>query len=347
MPKKVRVGVIGAGAIGPAHMKGFQQAAGAELTAVCDTDKGRARAAAEQFGIPNVYLDHRKLLAADVVDAVSVCTPNSTHLQLALDALAAGKHVLCEKPISMSGREARRMVEAAKRARRILMTAQSMRYSGKARFLKQLVDSGRLGDIYYAKAAIFRRTGIPRGWFQDRKQSGGGPMVDLGVHMLDLMWWMMGTPKPAVALGVTFDHLGTTGQGMGGWGVNYRPGKFSVEDLGVALVRFADGRAAGVEVSWATHTEDMFWVRFFGTKGGAQIFPDLALYEMADGTKIDVTPHASQADGYTGETEHFISCIQRGQQPLSPGSQSVVVMDMLDAIYKSAGTGRAVTISGR
>jgi predicted dehydrogenase len=347
MAKKVRVGVIGAGMIGPAHMEGYQQAENAELAAVADVDKGRAQAAAQQFGIPNVYTDYRKMLAAGVVDAVSVCTPNNTHMQITIDALAAGKHVLCEKPIAMTGAQARKMVEAAKRGRRVLMTAQSMRYGGKSLFLKQVVDSGRLGDIYYAKAILLRRTGIPRGWFQDKKQSGGGPIVDLGVHVLDLMWWMMGMPKPTVALGATFDHLGTSGQGMGGWGVNYKPGKFSVEDLGVATVRFADGRAVGFEVSWATHTADMMWLRLFGTKGGAQLFPDLEIYETVGGTKMDITPHASQADGYAGETEHFCSCILTGKQPMSVGSQAVVIMDMLDAIYKSASTGRAIAVGGK
>lgn len=345
MPKKARMGVIGAGAIGPAHIKGYLRAADAELAAVCDVDKGRAEKAAAQYGIPGVYTDYRKMLAADVVDAVSICTPNDTHMPLTLAALEAGKHVLVEKPIAMSAKQARRMVDAAKKARRILMTAQSMRYSGKAQFLKGLIDSGRFGKIYYAKATIYRRGGIPRGWFQDKKQSGGGPIVDLGVHMLDIIWWMMGMPKPALALGVTFDLLGTSGQGMGGWGVGYKPAKFSVEDLGTALIRFDDGRAAGVEVSWATHTEDMFMLRFFGSKGGAQLFPELALYEMADSTRLDVIPHASERDGYAGETAHFVSCIVKGEEPLSPGSQSIVIMDMLDAIYKSADSGRAVTIA--
>jgi predicted dehydrogenase len=347
MAKKVRVGVIGTGAIGPAHLTGFQQDTRAEITAVCDVDARRAKAAAEKFGVEHVFADHRKLLAADVVDAVSVCTPNNTHMPLTIAALQAGKHVLCEKPIAMNAREARRMVAAAKRARRILMTAQSMRYSGNAQYLKKLAESGRFGEIYYAKGMMLRRAGIPRGWFQDAKQSGGGPIVDVGVHMLDLMWWVMGMPRPVSAFGATFDHLGTSGQGMGGWGCNYRPGKFSVEDLGVALVRFADGRTAGVEASWATHTEDTFFLRFFGTKGGAQLFPDLTLYELKDGTNLDVRPHAPRVDGYAGETEHFVSCIIGRQQPISPGSQSVVVMDMLDAIYKSARTGRAVSLAAR
>jgi len=346
MAKRVRVGVIGAGAIGPAHINGFRQASGAELTAVCDVDKARAEAAAAEFAVSHVYTDYRKMLADGVVDAVSVCTPNNTHMRITIDALAAGKHVLCEKPLAMNGRQARRMVEAARRARRILMTGQCMRYAGDTQFLKRLIEAGRLGEIYYARAVMLRRAGIPKGWFQDRKQSGGGPIVDLAVHVLDLMWWVMGMPRPATAFGATFDHLGSSGQGTGDWGVSSGAGEFSVEDLGVALVRFADGRAVGVEVSWATHTEDMFGLRFFGTKGGAQLFPRLVLYETQEGANIDLTPHVSKVDGYAGETKHFVSCVLQGRQPISPGSQAVVVMDMLDAIYKSAKTGRAAAVGG-
>ena len=347
MAKKVRVGVIGAGAIGPAHISGFQQAKGAEVAAVCDVDAGRARGAAGKFGIEHVFTDYKKMLAADVVDAVSVCTPNNTHLPLTLAALAAGKHVLCEKPIAMNAREARRMVKAAKRARRLLLTAQSMRYGATSRLLKAMAEGGRFGDIYYAKGMMFRRAGIPRGWFQDKKQSGGGPIVDLGVHMLDLMWWVMGTPRPVSAFGATYDHLGRSGQGLGTWGVGYRPGRFSVEDLGVALVRFADGRTAGIETSWASHTDDLYLMRFLGTQAGAQLFPNLVVYETVEGTQVDVTPRPAGPDGYAGETQHFVSCILGKERPLSPGSQSVVVMDMLDAIYKSAETGRAVAIPKR
>jgi predicted dehydrogenase len=347
MPKTVRIGVIGTGGIGVAHLDAYRQSPGCKVTAVCDVDAGRLRAAAQRFGVEHAFADHRKLLAADAVDAVSVCTPNNTHMPLTVAALRAGKHVLCEKPLAMNGRQARQMVEAARRARRILMTAQSMRYSGKARFLKQVAESGRFGELYYAKGVMLRRAGIPRGWFQDKKQAGGGPIIDLGVHMLDLMWWIMGNPRPVSVFGVTYDHLGRSGQGMGGYGVNYRPAGFSVEDLGAAIIRFADGRAVGLETSWATHTEEAFSMRFFGTKGGAQLYPNLVLYETAKGTAFDISPHPGGGDGYAGETAHFVSCLQRGEQPISPGSQSVVVMDMLDAIYKSASTGRAVSLPAR
>jgi predicted dehydrogenase len=345
MSKQVRVGVIGVGAIGPFHIRSYRACKNAAVTAVCDVHRGRARAAAAEFDIPDVFTDHRKMLAAEVVDAVSVCTPNNTHMKITLDALGAGKHVLCEKPLAMNGTQGRRMVAAGKRARRVLMTAQSMRYRGESQVLKKVVESGRLGQLYYAKGTMLRRTGIPRGWFQDSKQSGGGPLIDLGVHVFDVMWWMMGLPKPKSAYGVTFDKLGTTGQGMGDWGANFQPGKFSVEDLASGVVRFADGRAAAVEVSWASHTDDFYSVRFFGTKGGAELHPRLVLYEGDGSAKLDASVALPRSDSYQTEVDHFISCIQKGRQPISPASQAVVVMEVLDALYRSARTGRAVPLS--
>ena len=347
MARKVRAGVIGAGAIGPAHMGGYCEASGAELTAICDVNRGRARAAAEKFGAPHVFTDYRKLLAAGVVDAVSVCTPNNTHMPITIAALRAGKHVLCEKPLAFDGKQARRMVAAARKARRLLMTAQSMRFSAGAQLLKKMADGGRFGDLYFGKGMMLRRAGIPRGWFQDVKQSGGGPLLDIGVHVLDFLWWVMGMPKPVSAFGVTFDHLGKKGQGRGNWGVNYAPGKFSVEDLAAGMVRFAGGQAISLEVSWAAHTGDNYFARVLGTKGGAQLSPELVLYEMAGGTPLEVKPKLARVNGYVEEVRHFVRCIQRGERPIVDSSQSVIVMDMLSAIYKSARTGRLVSLTAR
>jgi len=344
MAKTIRVGVIGAGTIAPAHLRSYQQVPQAEVVAVCDIDKGRAKEAAAKFSLPNVFTDFRQMLKGDLVDAVSVCTPNDCHAPQSIAALRAGKHVLCEKPLAMNGRQARQMVAAAQQAKRILMTAQCMRYSGAAQAMKQMVDDGRFGQLYFGKAMLLRRTGIPRGWFQDKVQAGGGPLLDIGVHVLDLMWYLMGRPQPVSAFGVTFDLLGKSGQGMGGWGVNYNPKKFSVEDLAAAILRFRNGAAISLEASWAAHTGDTFLVRVMGTKGGAQLNPDFALYEMAGKTKLDVTPTPPQLDGYLGECRHFIECLLAGKEPISPGSQSVIVVDMLDAIYKSAATGKLVTL---
>ncbi len=347
MARKVRAAVIGTGAIAPVHMNGYVQSPGAELVAVCDVDRGRAKAAAEKYGVPHVFTDYRKLLAADLVDAVSVCTPNNTHMPITIAALKAGKHVLCEKPIAFDGNQARKMVAAARKARRVLMTAQSMRFGAGAQLVKKLADQGRFGELYFGKGMMLRRNGIPRGWFQDVKQSGGGPLIDIGVHVLDFLWWVMGMPKPVSAFGVTFDYVGKKGQGRGDWGVNYAPGKFSVEDFGAGMIRFADGKAISIEVSWAAHTGDNYFARVLGTKGGAQLNPELVLYETAGGTPLEVRPQPARVDGYVEEVRHFVQCIQRGEKPLVDASQSVVVMDMLKGIYKSAQTGRPVSLAAR
>ncbi len=345
MAKKVRVGVIGAGAIGPAHLRNYQANRSAELVAVCDVDQGRAKAAASQYSIPNVYTDYKAMLKAGGLDAVSVCTPNCDHGPQTIDALKAGLHVMCEKPLAMNAAEARKMVDTAKAKKKILMTAQCMRYSGAAQSLKKMCDAGRFGDLYFGKAMLLRRSGIPRGWFQDKVQAGGGPLLDIGVHVLDLLWYLMGCPTPVAAYGVTFDYLGKSGQGMGGWGVGYNPGPFSVEDLASGLIRFEGGQAISLEASWAAHTGDQFMGRVLGTKGGAQIHPDFHLYEQVGDTRLDVTPTPPNIDGYKGEVDHFVDCIVNNREPISPGSQSVVVVAMLDAIYKSAATGKLAPIT--
>lgn len=344
MRRNVRLGVIGAGMIGSVHLEASRETRGLEITAVCDVVESRAREAAERFGIPHVFSDHRKLLAEDVVDAVLVCTPNDTHPSITTAACKAGKHVMVEKPIAMNARQAERMVQAAEKAGVILMAAQSFRYGPQPRFLKDQADKGRFGEIYYGKTVWFRRSGIPKGWFQDAKQSGGGPRIDLGVHAIDLMWWVMGQPNPVSAYGVMWDRLGSTGQGMGNWGIGYNPGEFSVEDMVAAIVRFEDGRALGIDISWAAHTDEMMVVRFLGTKAGAQLAPELAFYGTEDGVEVDTAPSLAKRDQYAAETEHFADCIRRGREPISPGTQAVVVMKMLDAIAKSARSGRMASV---
>ncbi len=347
MRRNLRAGIIGTGAIGRAHLRACGQCTGLEVAALCDVDADRAREAAAEFDVPRAFASHRELLAEEPVDAVSVCTPNNTHMSLAIDALKAGKHVLCEKPLALNATQARRMVKAAAAAGRILMSAQSARYGAPAQFVKGLTDAGRLGDVYYAKALWLRRNGIPRGWFQDVEQSGGGPLIDLGVHAVDLMWWLMGRPKPMTAFGVTFDHLGRSGQGMGDWGVGYSPTEFTVEDMVAAVVRFEDGRALGIDISWAAHTDDLYWLRLFGTRGGVQINPEVVLYQADGRASINALAKLPRQDTYAAEIQHFAECIRRREEPISPGSQAVVVMAMLDAITKAASTGRAVSVRSR
>lgn len=344
MASKLRLGMVGAGTIADAHLNACRDSGSVEFTAICDVETRRAKALAREYDIPHVFAHHEELLAADVCEAVLVCTPNNTHMPISLAAIAAGKDVLCEKPIALNAREAKRMVEAAEKADRVLMVAQSARYTAQAQLVKRLIEGGRFGDVYYGKSLWLRRTGIPKGWFQDRKQSAGGPLIDLGVHSIDLIWWLMGNPKPVSAYGVTFDHLGTRGQGMGDWGVGWGKAKFSVEDMVGAMVRFEDDRALSIDISWAAHTGDLYWLRVFGTKGGAQLFPEPMLFEMEGKTKVDVIPQIVPQNAYAVENEHFAECVRKRTEPISSGRQALVIMQILDAIAKSADTGRMAAV---
>ncbi len=345
MAKKVKVGVIGAGMISAFHLEGYRECSDAEVVAVCDVVADRAKAAAEKYDIPKTFTSAGRMLAMKEIDAVSVCTPNINHMQSTLKALAAGKHVLCEKPIAMNARQAQTMIDATRKAKKKLMIGLNNRFFTGSRFLKKIIEAGKIGKPYYARSLSIRRRGVP-GWgvFGQKKLQGGGPLIDLGVHAIDFMWWIMGRPNPVSAYGITFDHLGSSGQGLGDWGVGYNPTEFSVEDMVGGIIRFEDGRALGLDISWAAHTGDLYWMRLFGTKGGVQLMPEFVIYEMEGKTKIDSAPQLGQENQYANEIQHFADCIRRGQQPISPGSQAVVVATMLDGLAKAARTGRVVSL---
>ena len=208
MAKKLRCGVIGVG-MGKGHIKGYQSHPDAEVVAVADTDPVRLQAAADELQVPQRYTDARRMLRRENLDIVSIATPNKFHLPLALAAFDAGCHVLCEKPMALNAAEGRRMIAAAKKARRRLMINFSYRFTEQAAALKQQVDSGILGDVYFGRTVWHRRRGIPRfgGWFGIKKLSGGGPLIDLGVHRLDLALWLMGYPKPQWVMGGTLSLI--------------------------------------------------------------------------------------------------------------------------------------------
>ncbi|MDD9975847.1 MAG: Gfo/Idh/MocA family oxidoreductase, partial [Candidatus Poribacteria bacterium] len=191
---KVRAAVVGLGWPGMQHLKGYTLDPRSEVIAVCDLDKARVREVAKQHKIPNTYTDHLEMLKNQDIDAVSVCLPNFLHAPISIDALNAGKHVLCEKPPARSAQEAKAMADTAAKNGKTLMYALVQRFDGSSQHLKQLVEAGELGDVYFGKAAYVRRRGVPigkEGWFVDRERSGGGALIDIGVHALDCIWWLM------------------------------------------------------------------------------------------------------------------------------------------------------------
>lgn len=333
--KEVGIGVIGVGAIGVPHLETYQKMEGVKVWAVADIDKKRADAVAKGHDVPHVFTDCRKLLKLKEIDGVSICLPNAFHAPAAVAALRAGKHVLLEKPMAVNAREAAKIVRAANKARKHVMMAMSVRMGGDSQALKEIVDSGELGDIYYVRGYWIRRNGIPHGWFRKKELSGGGPVVDLGVHLLDLMWWLIGQPQPLTVSASTFAKLGVKGKGYGDWGVGDPNAKVDVEDLAAALIRFKGGITASLETSWASYIEhDMSQIQLLGTKGGATWKP-LQVFKDLHGVPVDISPQPPKLSGMEVEVGHFLDAIRKNVKPPSPGEDGLAIMQMLDAIYES------------
>lgn len=342
---RVRVGIVGVG-IGAVHARGYSKLPNVEIAALCDLDLDRAQRVADQFGVKKLYSDYETMLAAETLDAVSVCTPNVLHAPVAVAALQAGCHVLCEKPLSINAVEGKKIADAAKKAKTKFMMGMNNRFRGDSQELRAMVEAGDLGEIYYAKAGWIRRYGIPGmgGWFTRKEMSGGGPLIDIGVHALDLTLYLMGNPKPVSAYGATFAKFGPYGKGSGGWGVPVKGGNFDVEDLAAGQVRFADGSTLVLEASWAQHCAgDRFYNEIYGTKGGATLEP-FRVYTELHGHPVDIAPHAPHVDGHEAEIAHFVECIVQDKTPIATVDQALDVMKILDAIYESCTTGQSVAI---
>jgi predicted dehydrogenase len=345
MDGKVRAAVIGVG-IGYLHLQGYAKSPHAEVVAVCDIDKGRAERVASEFGVPHVFTDYKEMLKMDEIDMVSVCVPNYLHAPVTIDCFEAGKHVVCEKPMAMNAAEGAAMVEAAKKANRKLMMAFNNRFRGDTQVLKRFIEAGELGEIYFAKTGWIRRQGIPGmgGWFTTKSMSGGGPLIDIGVHMLDVTMYLMGNPKPVSVVGVTYAKFGPRGLGQGGWGTPVEGGTFDVEDMAAALIRFANGSTVFLEASWASYIQhDMMYSSLLGTEGGADLEP-LRIYKQLQGTQADITPQFPRVSGHEQEILHFVECVKNDTEPISTGEHGLDVMKILDGIYKSAETGEQVAI---
>jgi len=343
----LRVGVVGAGGIAAAHLESLSQQVGARAVAIADVNEELARERAERFGIAAVYADYRELVANPEVDAVLVCVPNYLHAPVAIAALTAGKHVFCEKPMATSVDEAREMVEAAKAHQRVLMLGQHYRYLGEVRKVKELIAQGALGRIYFAKAGWMRRQGIPGwgSWFTQKERAGGGCLIDIGVHMLDVAWYLMGSPPPDSVLGATFAAFGPEKRGLGSWGVRDEAGHFDVEDLASAVVRFKTGSALTVDVSWAAHHPDRMWLYLLGERGGVSLFDrPLTVYTEEGGQLREWQPEVSRDDVRPHLLRHFVYCCRTGARPISPGEEGLEVTRMLQAIYESAKSGRSVSL---
>lgn len=351
--KSINVGVIGTGSISAMHLQSYQKHANANLLAVCDLNEERAQRAAEKYGATKVFTDYNELLADPEIDAVSICTCNNTHAEISIAALNAGKHVLVEKPLCRTVEEALQVQEAVKSSGKLLQVGFVRRYDPNAQMLREFADKGEFGDIYFAKASSVRRLGNPGGWFSDIERSGGGPLIDIGVHVIDLCWYMMGRPKPVSVSANTYRKLGNRSnvRNLSFYkAADYDAEKNTVEDMANAMIRFENGASLLVDVSFTLHSkENLQSVKLYGDKGGFEIDPEVVIVTEKHDTIINIQPQTDNKGfdfnaAFQSEVDHFISSIENGTSPLSPVEDGVEIMKILCGIYESAEKGVEVLL---
>ncbi len=365
---KVRVGIIGVGWPGQRHIEGYQKHPDAEIVALSDVNIEAAEQVKSQYNVDGaqIFGDHQVLLASDLVDAVSICTPNFLHAPMAIDALVAGKHVLLEKPLSHTLSDGERLAaKVAERSGQAFMIAFNNRYRPDSIVLKQRIDAGELGNIYYAKTGWLRGATefTLRGWFTQRERSGGGPLIDLGVHMLDLTLWFMGNPRPVSVSGSVYHEFNDFMRESIGTEVD-------VGDLATAFIKLDNGATVVLDVSWMSHIEEsnVVYAQLFGTKGGAKISRGIGLEsgrreQMTINTTTGTGPgratlvshpefqsmRASEPgfmlyESFRGEVADFVDSVTQGRQPGATITHGLDVLRVLDAIYRSAETGKEIDL---
>lgn len=351
MDKLFRVGMLGVGGISRTHMPGWAASPHTEVIAGSDINEVNLADWGRDYGVTRLSTDPADLLADPDIDIIDICTPNMFHTELAIAALEAGKHVLCEKPLAVTPEEVKRIIEARDRSGREVMTAQHQRFVGVSQALKREVEAGALGDIYHARGWMLRRSAyIPTPTFVYRSHAGGGACIDIGVHILDLLLWMMGNPRPVSVSGVSRTELSTREGAFSVWHPGTMPRDMDVEEFAAAFVRFDNGATMILEVSWALHhetpVEDMqMWL--YGREGGAH-WPSATLLSTNYATRQLYTNRleviGDTMEPHALECVAFAEALAAGLPSPVPPEQSLQVMEILDAIYRSQALGREVRL---
>lgn len=341
--KTLNVGIIGSGNIARSrHAPGWAQVKQTRLDAVCDIDDPKARRFADDFGADHVFVDYGDLLKRKEIDVVSICTHNMLHAKITIDALRAGKHVLVEKPMTTTVRQAIVMVREARKAKRLLMVGQHMRFSHTAVALKNAIDAMGLGEVYFARAQALRRRRLPsQDTFIEMEKSGGGCLYDIGVHVLDLTLHFMGFPEPVSVSGVVRTALAKRTDIRNRW-AEWDREKFDVEDFAMGIVRFANGAVLNLESSWLLNKADgeVMQSSVYGTEAGAE-WPACVIYGEKNGELLDtkVIPKRNYI-AHTREIGEFADAIRNRRRSPVPPEESVRVVAILEALYRSSVTGR-------
>lgn len=356
MEKKMRVGIIGCGGIaGGKHLPAIREQGNIEVVALCDLIEERALNYREKFGWPDatVYTDYKELLKEEL-DAVYVLTPNKAHSQITIDALHAGKNVMCEKPMAKTAADAKAMLDAAKETGRVLTIGYQNRYRPDSTYLKRACDNGDLGEIYMAKAHAIRRRAVPTwGVFLDEEAQGGGPLIDIGTHALDLTLWMMDNYEPESVMGSVYKKLGDQTETANAWG-DWDPEKYTVEDSAFGFIKMKNGATIILESAWALNSLEVDEAKtsLCGTKAGADMKDGLRINSVKYNKQIIEKPELDPAGVafFDGEGEKpdvieqqiFYDAVMNGRDVVVKPEQAYVVTRILEAIYESAKTGKAV-----
>ena len=351
---KITIGLIGNGGMcKAAHAPFYRDEPHTEVLAVCDIIVERAVYLKENyFPEAKVYTDYRELLKDPAIDAVDICTPNDLHSEIAVAALNAGKHVFCEKPDAVDVPKILAMKEAAEKNGKLLMVMRNNRFSGAAQYLRGFIEDGRAGEIYCGRCGWQRRRGIPGkgGWFTTKARSGGGPLIDLGVHMIDLAVWLMGNPKPVSVSANTYSKFADTDvsdSANSDFGDKDSAGTFDVEDLAMGMIRFENGAVLQLEFSWASNIKkECRFVELRGTKAGVKWEDKQAeIYTEENGRLLDIIPLRDRDDNdHAKNLRHFIDVLTKGDEPCYKPQQGVDMIKILCAVYESAETGREVLL---
>ena len=344
--KKLRYGFIGAGGIAGAHLRELERRDDVELVAMADISEAALQRHKERFGISATYESWPGMLAKESLDAVSICTPNKLHEQPAIDALNAGCHVLCEKPLAHSAAAGERMVAAARANDRKLVIGFQYRFHPRTQFLRAAFDAGRFGEILYARVRALRRRGIPNwGVFGRKELQGGGPLIDIGVHVLEMTHYAMGAPTPVSATADMFTYIGNKpSDGVQSMWKGWDYKTYTVEDLAVGRIRFANGAVAHIEAAFAFHGEDAWNFDLMGTEGGASWDPP-RIFRDEDGHMVNKTPGWLPKDSiFARKMDNFVDHCLYDEPTLAPAQDGLAVQRMLDALYRSATTGGEVEI---
>ncbi len=349
MAETLKVGIIGVGGIAGAHFPGWAESPIAEVVALADVSKDALERVGKERGVERLYADPMELIKQKDLDIIDVCTPNMYHCPLTIAALEAGKNVICEKPLAPTPDEIRKMIKARDKSGKLLMTAQHFRFQGSSKSLKAEIEGGALGNVYHARSWMLRRSGAPtRPGFIEKRHSGGGPCIDIGVHILDLTLWMMGNPKPVTVSGVTKDILAHQKGAFSVWGGPI-PKTYDVEEFASGFVRFENGATLVLEVSWLLHhkteSEDMqMWL--YGDKGGSH-WPSNELLSANLKTKQLMNTQLTLAERgapHAKECMAFAEAVAKGKPSPVPAEQSLDVITILDGLYRSAASGRVVVL---